>query len=112
MAARKRKKPPPKRATRSLLGARPSLPLPRIDLEPHEVDILAFALIALGIFLAGVGYLHWAGGTIGEGAITALRFLLGALGYAVPAALVLGGALMLIRELHHRPGRSARAWCA
>jgi S-DNA-T family DNA segregation ATPase FtsK/SpoIIIE len=99
MAARKRKKPPPKRATRSLLAARPSLALPRIDLEPHQVDIAALALIALGIFLAGVGYLHWSGGTVGEGAITAFRFLFGALGYAVPAALVLAGALVLIREL-------------
>jgi S-DNA-T family DNA segregation ATPase FtsK/SpoIIIE len=107
MAARKRKKPPPRRATRSLLGARPSLRLPRIDLEPHQVDILALALIALGIFLAGVGYLHWAGGTVGEGAITAFRFLLGALGYAVPAALVLAGALMLMRELRP-PARPIR----
>src|SRR5260370_21874439 len=99
MAARKRKTPPPKRATRSLLGARPSLSLRRLDLEPHQVDIAALALIALGIFLAGVAYLHWSGGTVGEGTITVFRFLVGALGYAVPAALVLGGALVLIREL-------------
>ncbi|HEY2160693.1 MAG TPA: DNA translocase FtsK [Solirubrobacteraceae bacterium] len=107
MAARKRKKPPPKRATRSLLGARPSLSLPHPDLEPHQVDIAALALIALGIFLAGVGYLHWSGGTVGEGAITVFRFLLGALGYAVPAALVLGGALILLRELRP-PARPIR----
>jgi DNA segregation ATPase FtsK/SpoIIIE, S-DNA-T family len=99
MAASKRKRhtAAPRRATRSLLGARP--PLPRLDLEPHQLDIVALALIAVGIFLAGVAYLHWSGGTVGEGTITAFRFVIGALGYAVPAALVLGGALVLIREL-------------
>jgi len=99
MAARKRKRSTaaPRRATRSLLGARPSLP--RLDLQPHQLDIVALALIAVGIFLAGVAYLHWSGGAVGEGTITAFRFLIGALGYAVPAALVLGGALVLIREL-------------
>jgi S-DNA-T family DNA segregation ATPase FtsK/SpoIIIE len=108
MAARKRKKSPPKRATRSLLGARPSLRLRRLDLEPHQFDILALALIAIGVFLGGVAYLHWSGGTIGEGAITAFRFMLGALGCVVPAALILGGALMLARELKP-PTRPLRA---
>ncbi len=108
MAARKRKKPPPRRATRSLLGARPSLPLRRLELEPHHVDILAIALIAIGIFLGGVAYFHWSGGTVGEGAITAFRFLLGALGYVVPVALVLAGALLLARELRP-PARPLRA---
>jgi DNA segregation ATPase FtsK/SpoIIIE, S-DNA-T family len=106
MAARKRKRHATssgrgarRRATRSLLGSRPWPELPRLDLEPHQIDIAALAMIAIGIFLAGVGYLHWSGGAVGEGAITAFRFLLGALGYAVPAALVLGGALVLMREL-------------
>jgi S-DNA-T family DNA segregation ATPase FtsK/SpoIIIE len=99
MAARKRKKPPPKRATRSLLSGWPSLRLARPELEPHHVDILALGLIAIGILLSGVAYAGWDGGTLGNGAVTGLRFLLGALGYVVPAALVLGGGLMLAREL-------------
>jgi S-DNA-T family DNA segregation ATPase FtsK/SpoIIIE len=99
-AARKRKKPPPKRATRSLLAARPSLPAVRVpDLEPHHVDIIGLGLIAVGILLGGVAYLGWDGGTLGNGAVTALRFMLGALGYVVPAALVIAGALVLAREL-------------
>jgi len=78
-AARKRKKPPPKRATRSLLAARPSLPAVRVpDLEPHHVDIIGLGLIAVGILLGGVAYLGWDGGTLGNGAVTALRFMLGA----------------------------------
>jgi S-DNA-T family DNA segregation ATPase FtsK/SpoIIIE len=100
-----RKKPPPQRARRSLLASRPSLP--SFEFEPHHVDILALALIALGIFLGGVAYLHWAGGTLGEGAVTATKFAFGALGYAIPAGLVAGGALILIRELRP-PARPMR----
>ncbi len=100
MAARKRSKTPPKRATRSLLAARPSLHLPRpAPLEPHHVDIVALGLIALGILLGGVAYAGWDGGALGNGAVTGLRFLLGALGYVVPAALLIAGALVLAREL-------------
>jgi S-DNA-T family DNA segregation ATPase FtsK/SpoIIIE len=99
MATRKRSKTPPKRATRSLLAARPSWRMPRPEFEPHHVDILALGLIAVGILLGGVAYAGWDGGTLGNGAVTAMRFVLGALGYVVPAALVLSGALLLAREL-------------
>ncbi len=81
-----------------MLSARPmrlSVPV----LQPHQLDLIALGLIALGIFLAGVSYMHWAGGTLGHASMTALRFLFGALGYAVPIGLVAGGALMLAREL-------------
>src|SRR5579864_16952 len=97
MAAARRRKASHARAKRSLLASRPTLPV--LDLQPHHVDILALALVAIGVFLSGVAYLGWAGGTLGNGAVTGLRFLLGALGYAVPAVLVLGGGLMLAREL-------------
>ncbi|MGI8863126.1 MAG: DNA translocase FtsK, partial [Solirubrobacteraceae bacterium] len=114
MAATRKKSPakrrsPPKRAKRSLMASRPSLPLalPALNLEAHHVDIIGLALIALGIFLAGVGYLHWAGGALGNGAIKGTRFVFGSLGYAIPAALVLGGALVLARELRP-PGRPLR----
>ena len=83
---------------RSLLASRPSL-RGALELEPHQVDVLALALIAVGIFLAGVAYLHWAGGTLGDGARRARsRFVLGALGYACRSALVLAGALILARD--------------
>jgi DNA segregation ATPase FtsK/SpoIIIE, S-DNA-T family len=105
-SAKKRRKPPPRRAKRSLLASQ-SLRIPRIELEPHHVDIAGLALIAAGVFLAGVAYLHWSGGALGNGAITGMRFLFGALGYAVPAALVAAGALVLARELRP-PGRPMR----
>jgi DNA segregation ATPase FtsK/SpoIIIE, S-DNA-T family len=99
MAARKRSKTPPKRATRSLLAARPSLPVSLPELESHHVDILGLGLIALGVLLAGVAYAGWDGGALGNGAVTAMRFVLGALGYLVPGALVVAGGLVLAREL-------------
>jgi S-DNA-T family DNA segregation ATPase FtsK/SpoIIIE len=100
-----RRKAAPKRASRSLWASRPSLP--RLHLEPHHVDILGLALIAVGVFLGGVAYHAWPGGTLGEGLVTASRFGFGAIGYAVPAALVLGGALILLRELRP-PARPLR----
>jgi DNA segregation ATPase FtsK/SpoIIIE, S-DNA-T family len=105
MAATKRKPSPSRRAKRSLLASRPSLPA--FDLEPHHVDIIGLALIAIGVFVAGVAYLDWAGGALGDGAVRGVRFVFGRLGYAVPAALVVGGALVLVRELRP-PGRPLR----
>jgi S-DNA-T family DNA segregation ATPase FtsK/SpoIIIE len=91
-----RKKTPQKRAKRSLLAGHAfRLPV----LEPHHIDVIGLALIAIGIFLGGVAYLHWAGGTLGGGAVTAMRFVFGSLGYAVPVALALTGGLVLAREL-------------
>jgi DNA segregation ATPase FtsK/SpoIIIE, S-DNA-T family len=101
-----RKQPPRKRARRSLLASR-TLELPRLDLQPHHVDIIGLALIAIGVFLGGVAYLHWSGGALGDGAVTGMRFVFGAVGYAVPAALVAGGGLVLAREIRP-PGRPLR----
>jgi S-DNA-T family DNA segregation ATPase FtsK/SpoIIIE len=98
MASRARKKPPPKRAKRSLL-ARRQLGFPRLALEPHQVDIIGLAFVACGIFLCGVAYFNWAGGALGSNAVLALRFACGALGYAIPVLLVLAGGLVLAREL-------------
>ncbi|HEX8977929.1 MAG TPA: DNA translocase FtsK, partial [Solirubrobacteraceae bacterium] len=101
-----RRKSPPKRAQRSLLASRPALPRP--VLEAHHIDILALGLIAVGVFLGGVAYAHWAGGALGNGAVRATRFAFGALGYAVPAALAAAGALVLAREFRP-PARPIRA---
>ena len=76
MATRQKRKPskrgaPPARARRSLLASRPRLP--SLVLAPHHVDVVALALIALGVFLGGVAYGHWAGGALGDGAVRAIR---------------------------------------
>ena len=98
MAARKTKKPPRRRAKRSLLaGVR--LPSRPAALEPHHLDIIALALIGCGILLAGVAYFGWSGGALGSNAVLAMKFVFGALGYGVPTALVALGGLVLAREL-------------
>jgi S-DNA-T family DNA segregation ATPase FtsK/SpoIIIE len=109
-ATKGKRSAPATRARRSMLASRgigarrlASTPV----LESHHVDILALALIAVGIFLGGVAYVGWAGGALGNGAVTAVRFAFGALGYAAPAALVAGGALILMRELRP-PARPLR----
>jgi DNA segregation ATPase FtsK/SpoIIIE, S-DNA-T family len=89
-------KRPPTRATRSIVASRPSLRGLR-DLEPHQIDVLGLAIVAIGIFLGGVFYARWGGGTIGRGALSALELLLGRLAYVVPVALVLSGARVLAR---------------
>ena len=100
------RKPPPTRARRSLLASRPSL-RPALNLEPHHLDIIALALIAVGIFLSGVAYLGWGGGALGNGALSTLRFLFGAVAYAVPVAVLIAGGLMLARDIRP-PARPLR----
>ncbi len=111
MATRRKRKPttrktPPRRAKRSLLASRPTLP--SFALQAHHVDIFGLAMIAIGIFLGGVAYGHWAGGALGDGAVRGTKLVFGALGYAVPAALVAAGAMILMRELRP-PARPMRA---
>ncbi|MEA2391567.1 MAG: segregation ATPase FtsK/SpoIIIE, family [Solirubrobacteraceae bacterium] len=92
-----RKKPQPKRRARRSRPA-PILRRPRApQLEPHELDLVGLGLAALGLFLALVVYFGVAGGEVGRGVALGLRFGIGMLAYAVPAALVVAGALVLGR---------------
>jgi S-DNA-T family DNA segregation ATPase FtsK/SpoIIIE len=97
-----RKGPPPTRARRTQVASRPSLRAV-MTLEPHHVDLLGLALIAVGIFLGGITYLHWGGGTLGHGVVSGLRLLMGVFAYLVPVVLVVGGGLVLGRELRRGP---------
>ncbi|HWE31991.1 MAG TPA: DNA translocase FtsK [Solirubrobacteraceae bacterium] len=103
--AMKKRKPPPKRAQRSLFASRPALP--SFELAPHQVDIIGLGLLAIGAFLAAVGYFHIAGGALGNGAVKSMRFVFGVLGYALPVALAIAGGLILMRELRP-PARPMR----
>jgi S-DNA-T family DNA segregation ATPase FtsK/SpoIIIE len=68
-------------------------------LEQRQLDVIGLGLVALGVFLACVLYLGWAGGRAGDGLHEGLRWLLGVLAFAVPAALVAGGALVALRPV-------------
>ena len=109
---RDRARRPPTRATRSLVASRPGLRGIR-DLEPHQIDVLALAVVAIGIFLGGVFYAGWGGGTLGHGALGALELLTGKLAYLIPVALVLTGARVLARGTDIAPAvRPLRAGMA
>jgi S-DNA-T family DNA segregation ATPase FtsK/SpoIIIE len=82
--------------------------VPRLELAPHHIDVIALAVVALGIFLVCVAYAGVDGGALGSALVVALRFLFGVIGYAVPAALLVAGALVLAREFRV-PGRPLRA---
>jgi S-DNA-T family DNA segregation ATPase FtsK/SpoIIIE len=107
MPPRASKKPARRRAKRSL-RARAWGGLRAFQPEPYHVDILALALIAGGIFMVGVAYLNWRGGALGSNALLAMKFVVGKLGYTVPAALIAAGGLLLARELRP-PARPLRA---
>jgi len=64
------------------------------------------------VFLAGVAYLGWSGGALGHDAMHVARFTLGVTGYAVPGALAVGGALVLIRDLTRQGDHHALGCCA
>ncbi len=80
----------------------------RLELAPHHVDIVALALLAIGIFLVCVAYAGLNGGALGSTLVLVLRFLFGVVGYAIPAALIVIAGLVLVRELRV-PGRPLRA---
>ena len=111
MAATKRK-PAAGQARQALAAREPSVAaLCRgSSSSPTTSTSIGLALIALGVFLAGVAYLGWAGRRAGQRRSSrAPGFVFGRLGYAVPAALIAGGALVLLRELRRRSARCAPA---
>jgi S-DNA-T family DNA segregation ATPase FtsK/SpoIIIE len=84
--------------TRARRGS-PQLPrLPHVELEPHQLDLSGLALAAAGVFLGFVIWSGAAGGQLGDAVEHGLRWLIGLGTYVVPAALVLGGALVLARD--------------
>jgi DNA segregation ATPase FtsK/SpoIIIE, S-DNA-T family len=92
MPAATRKKP----AKRSRKTA-PHWKLPQ--LEQRQLDLVGLGLIALGAFFAFLVYFGWDGGRAGSQAVEGLRWLLGAVHYVVPMALVAAGAILILRPM-------------
>jgi S-DNA-T family DNA segregation ATPase FtsK/SpoIIIE len=65
-------------------------------LDERQRDVLALALVALGIFMGFVLYLGWDGGRIGHGLAVALGWTVGRARGLTPIALVVGGGAMLM----------------
>jgi S-DNA-T family DNA segregation ATPase FtsK/SpoIIIE len=92
-----RKKPTRKPARRRARRSVPHWSLPQ--LEQRQLDLIGLGLIALGAFFAFLVYLGWDGGRAGTQAVEGLRWLLGAVHYAVPVALVAAGAILILRPM-------------
>ncbi len=66
-------------------------------LSQTQRDVLGLALCALGIFMAFVLYWGWDGGGVGHGLATGLGFSVGRARWIAPPALLLIGAVLLLR---------------
>src|SRR3954453_19097605 len=71
--------------------------LPQLD--QRQLDLVGLGLIALGVFFAFLVYFGWDGGRAGSQAVEGLRWLLGAVHYVVPLALVAAGATLMLRPM-------------
>src|SRR5215217_3567551 len=90
------RKAPASRARR--VAPRPTLPrLP--ELEQRQLDLLGLGMVALGVFFGFLVYGHSDGGEAGGWTVDSMRWLLGAVHYAVPPVLVAVGALIVMRPV-------------
>jgi DNA segregation ATPase FtsK/SpoIIIE, S-DNA-T family len=89
------KRSPRARARRSAAPWRPRLPA----LEQHHVDLLGLALVALGVFLAFPLWRGGGAGVAGDRVVEGLELAFGRVAYAVPAALVATGAVLVLRPV-------------
>ena len=103
------RKPKP-RARRSAPVAWPRLP----QLEQRQLDLIGLGLVAAAVFFAFLIYLGWDGGEAGGWAVDGLRWLVGAVHYGVPVALVAAGAILVLRPVLPavRPIRSGGLCCS
>jgi S-DNA-T family DNA segregation ATPase FtsK/SpoIIIE len=65
----------------------------------RELDLIGLGLVAAGVFLGFVLYGGWQGGRVGEAMEDGARLLVGAGAFLVPAALVAGGAVVVLRPV-------------
>jgi DNA segregation ATPase FtsK/SpoIIIE, S-DNA-T family len=80
--------------------AAPRPALPRLpELEQRQLDLIGLGLIALAVFFAFLVYLRSDGGQAGGWTVDSLRWLLGAVHYGVPAALLAAGAILVLRPV-------------
>jgi len=83
------------RARRSAASWIPRLPA----IEQHQRDLIGLGLIAAGVLLALPVYLGQSDGVVVPATVDALALVIGELRQLAPAALVVTGALLLLRPL-------------
>ncbi len=68
-------------------------------LSQRHLDLIGLGLVAIGIFLAFPVYLGWDGGFVGRAATDGLAYAIGEVALAAPVAIVLAGALFVLRPV-------------
>ncbi len=68
-------------------------------LEQRHLDLIGLGLVAVGVFLAFPVYFGFDGGAAGHAATDGLAYLVGQVALGVPVAIVLGGALFVLRPV-------------
>ncbi len=69
------------------------------ELEQRQLDLIGLGLVAIAVFFAFLVYGGVDGGEAGGWTVESLRWLLGAVHYGVPAALLAGGAILVLRPV-------------
>ena len=69
----------------------------------RRLDLLGLACLGLAVYLGYIVYLGWNGGTVGDGASTALAYAVGGGAAVVPAALALVGVGLVLRPMLPAP---------
>ena len=94
-STRSKSKPTPRpRARRAPVEAM-KVPL----LEQRHLDLIGLGLVAIGVFLAFPVYFGFDGGAAGHAATDGLAYVVGKVALGVPVAIVLGGALFVLRPV-------------
>jgi DNA segregation ATPase FtsK/SpoIIIE, S-DNA-T family len=68
-------------------------------LEQRELDLAGLALVAVGVFLAFVLYMHGSGGQMGHALVDGSRYVVGAIAYALPAGAIAAGTIIVLRPV-------------
>jgi S-DNA-T family DNA segregation ATPase FtsK/SpoIIIE len=71
--------------------------------DQRELDVLGLGLAAVGVFLGGVLYAHWNGGSAGNAAARGLAWLFGVVRDGVPVAFGAAGAMLVLAPLIGSP---------
>ena len=77
----------------------------------HRAELVGLALVALAVFLAGLLYVGWSGGSVGDAVADGFRAVIGAAAYAAPVVMAGVGGLMVARTslVDMRPFRTGLA---
>jgi DNA segregation ATPase FtsK/SpoIIIE, S-DNA-T family len=94
------RKAPARRGKPRARRAAPRPVWPRLpELEQRQRDLIGLGLIAVAVFFAFLVYMRSDGGEAGSWTVDQLRWLLGAVHYGVPIALLAAGALLVLEPV-------------